>query len=195
MQVQWLECVGNVNQALAFWDTGSNVNLVRKQFAEMAGWKGLPVFQQLQTTWRGGEDWHITAYWVTLVDRQDTEHNLLFFEIDTITADMAPVDVTSVLGLFGGAVSEISHFRRPTGAVDMLIGINYAGLFPVVADSNAHREGNLRLLTSKFGTGMLLDGTHQTLRPGVMRQDEETFKRSHASWTTKYVKAPKKVVN
>ena len=99
MQVQWLECVGNVNQALAFWDTGSNVNLVRKKFAKMAGWESLPVVQQLQTTGRGGEDWHTTAYWVTLV----TEHNLLFFEIDTITASMAPVDVTPVLGLFGGA--------------------------------------------------------------------------------------------
>ena len=50
IQVQWLECVGNVNQALAFWDTGSNVNLVRKPFAKMAGWMGLPFIQQLQTT-------------------------------------------------------------------------------------------------------------------------------------------------
>ena len=69
MQVQWLECVGKVNHALAFWDTGSNVNLVRKKFAKMAGWEGFPVIQQLKTTGRGGEDWHTTAYWVTLGDR------------------------------------------------------------------------------------------------------------------------------
>ena len=79
--------------------------------------------------------------------------------------------------------------------MDMLIGVNYAGLLPVVAESDAHREDNLRLLTSMFGTGMLLNGTHPTLRPGVMLPDVETSERSHASWTTKYVKAPKKVVN
>ena len=66
---------------------------------------------------------------------------------------MAPVDVSPVLGMFGGTVSDLSHVRRPTGAVDFLIGINSAGHFPVVADGDAHREGNLQLLTSKFGTG------------------------------------------
>ena len=29
----------------------------------------------------------------------------------------------------------------------------------------------------------------------MILQDEETFERSHASWTTKFVKAPKKIVN
>ena len=56
MHVQWLECIGEVNHALAFWDSGSNVKLVRKKFAKMTGWEGLPVVQQLQTTGRGGED-------------------------------------------------------------------------------------------------------------------------------------------
>ena len=76
---------------------------------------------------------------MTLVDRQGNEFILLFFEIDNITAAMAFVDVTPVLGLFGGAIPDISYVRRPTGAVDMLIGVNYAGLFPVVADKDAHR--------------------------------------------------------
>ena len=86
----------------------------------MAGWEGLPVVQQLQTTGRGEEEWHTTAYWVTLVDRQGEEYQLLFFEIDHIADTMAPVDVTPVLGLFGGAISDISHVRRPAGAVDFL---------------------------------------------------------------------------
>ena len=80
MQLQWLKCVGNFDHALAFLDTGSNVNLVRKEFAWQAGWEGLAVVQQLQTTGRGEEAWHTTAYWVTLVDRQEKEHNVLFFE-------------------------------------------------------------------------------------------------------------------
>ena len=91
----------------------------------------------------------MTAYWVTLVDRQE-EHNVLFFKIDHITDAMAPVDVTPVLGMFGGAISDISQVRRPAGTVDFLVGINYTSLFPVVDDAGEHREGNLRLLTSSL---------------------------------------------
>ena len=47
MQLKWLKCVADVDRALAFWDTGSNVYLVRKEFARRAGWEGLPVVQQL----------------------------------------------------------------------------------------------------------------------------------------------------
>ena len=48
MPLQWLKCVGNVDHALTFWDTGSKVNLFRKEFTRQAGWEGLPVVQQLQ---------------------------------------------------------------------------------------------------------------------------------------------------
>ena len=78
---------------------------------------------------------------------------MLFFKIDRITDAMAPVNVMPVLGMFGGAISDISQVMRPTGDVDLLIGINCASLFPVVANEDPHREGNLYLLTSKFGTG------------------------------------------
>ena len=119
---------------------------------------------------------------------------MLFFEINPITDAMAPVDVMPVLGMFGGTISNISKVRRPTGAVDLLIGINCASLFPVVADDDAHCEGNLQLLTSKFGTGWLLDGTHPLNKPGAVMQDQETFERTHATWVTKFVKAPKRIV-
>ena len=62
MQIQWLEVQGDVHLALVFWDAGSNVNLVRQEFARMAGWTGRPVVQPLQTTGRGAEEWRTTAY-------------------------------------------------------------------------------------------------------------------------------------
>ena len=39
-----------VKQASTFYDPGSNVNLIRRQFAKEAGWKGQPVLQTLLTT-------------------------------------------------------------------------------------------------------------------------------------------------
>ena len=86
MQVQWLEVQGDVNQALVFWDTGSNVNLVSQEFARRAGWEDRPVVQRLQSTERNSEEWRTTAYWATLVDNLGWDQSLLVLEIGTITA-------------------------------------------------------------------------------------------------------------
>ena len=75
---------------------------------------------------------------MTLVDRQEEEHQVLFFKIDRITDAMAPLDVTPILGMFSGTISDISQVERPTGAVDFLIGINYAVHFPMVADDDVN---------------------------------------------------------
>ena len=60
--------------------------------------------------------------------------------------------------------------QRPIGMVDMLIGWNYAYLHP----TNLRTDGNLRLMSSKFGTGYCVDGSHKdvagsriTLNPRV----------------------------
>ena len=87
---------------------------------------------------------------------------------------MVPVDVSPALGLFGSAVSDILDVRRLSGAVDFLIGINYASLFPEVAN----------------GT----DGTHPTIKPGVMLQNQDTFEKVHGTWKTEFVKTPKRIV-
>ena len=86
-------------QALAFWDLGSNVNLVTRQFAESAGWKGRTVTQRLQTTGNAAEEWHTTAYWVPLVDRDGEEHVILAFQIDSITAPLGYVNVEAALNI------------------------------------------------------------------------------------------------
>ena len=68
MQVQKITVLGDVTRAVVYWDTGSNVNLVRKEFAKQAGWVGRPVVQRLQTSGRVAEDWRTTCYKVTLVE-------------------------------------------------------------------------------------------------------------------------------
>ena len=93
MQVQRIEVQGNVSQAIVFWDTGSNVNLVRQDLAWLAGWEGRPVVQQLQSTGRDAEDWRTTAYKATPVDNLGWDHSMLVFDIWTITAALKPVDV------------------------------------------------------------------------------------------------------
>ena len=61
MQVQEIAVLGNVTRAVVYWDTGSNVNLLRQEFARQAGWVGRPVVQRLQTSGRLAEDWRTTC--------------------------------------------------------------------------------------------------------------------------------------
>ena len=55
------------------------------------------------------------------------------------------------------------------GKVDLLIGTNDVRLHPYLADPHEHLKGNLRLMTSMFGTGVLIDGSHPDVKPGPHR--------------------------
>ena len=54
---------------LAFFDNGSNVYMVKKDYAESAGLVGQPVQQLLQITGGKVETWDAKVYYVPLVDR------------------------------------------------------------------------------------------------------------------------------
>ena len=136
--------------------------------------------QRLQSTGRGAEDLRTTCYKATLVNNLGLDHTILIFEFGTITAALRPVDVDPAMELFAGKIPDLSFVRRPVGEVDLLIGVQNPGLFPVVADLERHRVGNIRLLSSDFGAGMLLVGVHPAFRPSALYQNQEAFKRFHA---------------
>ena len=70
--------------------------------------------------------------------------------------------------LFAGEIPDLSFVSRPVGEVDLLIGVQNAGLFPGVVELERHRVGNIRLPSSVFGTGMLLDGVHPVFGPSAL---------------------------
>ena len=81
--------------------------------------------------------------------------------------------------LFPDKIPHLECVRKPAGEVDLLIGVQNARLFPVVVNLERHRVGNMRLLHSDFGTGMLLDGVHPAFNPSELYQTQEAFQRSH----------------
>ena len=103
----------------------------------------------------GGESrpWATTAYRIQLLDEMGDQNTVLAFSVDEITRSVKPVDVTDVVG---------PQEASPAGKVDLLIGIQYAGLHAHGGEEGAV-HGNLRLLLSRLGTGFLLDGTHPAL--------------------------------
>ena len=54
-----------------------------------------------------------------------------------------------------------NNLIRPTGMVDLLIGIQVTEIYSTIK----LRAWNLQLLSSQFGTGYLLDGTHHDIKP------------------------------
>ena len=91
-----------------------------------------------------------------------------------LTASFEPVDVSDAALLFKGRVSQ-DQLERPWGQVDLLIGIPLASLHPVPEA----RLGNL--LSSAFGSGWLLDGSHQSVQASGFYMTEEVVRVSHAA--------------
>jgi hypothetical protein len=180
LQVQRVAVECEAKDCLVFWDSGSNINLVTKGFIEKAGLQGRSTQLNLTTTGRSEDTLATTAYWVPLLDRTGEAHYVLAYEMDTITAPMSEVDVTGALDIIPD-IPSLEAVRRPVGPVDLLVGLGHAGLFPYPADRERHWRGNLRLLTSRFGSGFLLDGEHPSVSAGLVLQSPESLKLSHTA--------------
>ena len=153
----------DIHQASTFYDAGSNVNLVRESFARKARWKGQPVLQSLFMTGGQVNEWRTKAYYVPLVDRHGKVHKVMACSIGIITSPTKDGDLRLALKVFP-EIKNYCMIARPTGDVDLLLGIQDADLHPYLAKPSKHCKGKLRLLTSRFGTGYLLDGSHPQIR-------------------------------
>ena len=105
--------------------------------------------------------WETRVYWVALLDKDGQEHGIMAFSMETITSSVPAVDVTEAARVFNKRGIKVSDVARPQGEVDLLVGIQCAGLHPT--RSIGGTVENLGLCQSKFGTGWLLEGVH----PGV----------------------------
>ena len=72
-----------------------------------------------------------------MVDREGTVQSVLAFSIDTITAPMDYVDVRPALKVFPD-VDCLATILRPVGEVDLLLGIHYSDLHPILANPDKH---------------------------------------------------------
>ena len=71
-----------------FWDSGSNVMIIRNRVAEAEGWQGKP------------EKWKTKTYWIPLVDRQGKVYKVLAYGREHITMRLNYVEVNGLAKLF-----------------------------------------------------------------------------------------------
>ena len=78
--------------------------------------------------------------------------------------------------------SKVSSSRtssKPTGHVDLLLGIHEARLFLTQV---LQSWDNLLLCQSIFGSGLLLTGHHPHINPGVVFQSQHVFEKGQAMY-------------
>ena len=103
MQMLYVDFHGpNPSEGVAFFDNGSNIHLIRKEFAEKLGLEGKPCTQLVQTSNREPEQWNTKAYWVSIVDRKGRKHLVFAYEVDQITAPLERVNIKPALEAFPG---------------------------------------------------------------------------------------------
>merc|ERR1711875_111292 len=152
------------DRVLTFFDSGSNMNLVTEDFARRARLKGQPMLQSLFTTGGKVSEWTTKAYFVPLIHRWGKIQEVLAYSIGIITSPTKDADLRPALREFPELRGDYWKIRRPTGDVNLLIGIQDAGLHPYLTNPAEHCKGNLQLLTSMFGTGYLLDSSHPEIK-------------------------------
>merc|ERR1712215_647441 len=92
-------------------------------------------------------EWKTKANFVPLIDRGGKVHKELAYSIGIITSPTEDVDLRPALREFPELRNDYRKIMRPTGDVNLLIGIQDARLHPYITDPVEHCKGNLRLLS------------------------------------------------
>ena len=110
------------------WDNAANICLIRRSYAQLLQSEGQPCVQHVQGAGKPSESWRTKAHKVTMTNNERTMHNLVAFEVQQITRLMGSVDASVIVKNFP-RISEKKVLRQ-CGEVDLLVGIQHAGLNP-----------------------------------------------------------------
>ena len=158
------------------WDNGSSAALVTHSFAKAAGLSGVMVSYWLSVVGHDRVLRNTTLYTLYLEDNMGKKHEVLAYGIDQISEEAVSVDLTGIRTVFPGAPKEV--FNRPCGQIDILIGSAYKNLQPFGGEGS-FTIGRLRLVTSLFGCGYIISGTHPSI--SVKEQEVTTHARTLAN--------------
>ena len=169
-----------------FADTGSTCTIITLRCAKRLGLLGRPVVVFMRTV-NGEKRLETHLYWLELLNNDGERCVVFALGMESITSDVAAVEMDGVKHLFSGETverwSELSN--RPTGEVDCLLGSDYAGYFPTKI---LQQTGHLVMAESPLCPNMVAVGTHPSLseqhcawNPDVLAVRSATSSH-HISW-------------
>ena len=166
------------------FDNCANCCLITRRAANELNLEGQPMLLSIRTA-IGVKKIDSHLYAVPLHDKDNKIHFVKALEIESISDSIPEVDVSGVKHLFSSAVQSkwASIEQRPKGEFDILLGANVSSLHP----SDHESRGNLKVLTSVFGDGLILTGTHPAITSQNINWNEDVYNIRHFSNIRRHV--------
>ena len=102
------------------------------------------------------------------------------YSVKKITSDVEKILLDGIEHRFPAISATKDELDRPSGHVDLLVGVNYARLQPMDFPEPQF-NGGLKLLRSNFGTGYVLEGRHHEIKTSPVFMNHTTFKVGHST--------------
>ena len=150
------------------WDNASTCSLITNSAAERHQLPGEPMTIIIETV-SGIRRVESYAYRVSLKDIKGDEYVITAYSVESISNQLKSVDISQVKGEFSKDLVEKWHLLdRPAGEIEILIGLNKFSLHP----RDLECRGNLKVMSSLFGTGYLLGGSHPKVKAEQIQWNE-----------------------
>ena len=174
LQIMAIPTATNSNKPVnVVWDGGANLSMITFRKAKELCLKGKPTTLSITKVGGTTDTTPSLVYSLPLLAIDGSLHAVQVFGIDEISREIKPVDTKCVTPLFTNVHER--DIGRPTGSVDVLIGIENAALHPTRQQIN----GNLILMKNQFG--LCLGGSHPLLQEFTTQDIDSVFVIHHAS--------------
>ena len=137
---------------VTLWDSGSTVALITFKAAERFHLTGEKCNFEVTGVGNKRENYNTKLYNVPIVDKSGNVHFIQAYGMPEITPVEPSCQLDKVAGLFDGL--SVEEIQRPSGQVDLLVGMNHVALQPVLDQV----QGEVALYNSMFGSGKVLGG-------------------------------------
>ncbi len=166
--------------ASVFWDSGSQSNFIREQFAKLCGFRGKQ--QTLSVTTLGGvvtEFLTVTEYNCVLKDKNGNMVPFKAYGMECITGRVSQIGFHKLQKLFPGLSRKMIDNLQRADVVDVLIGLLHPSMHPE-RKQRAKGGGDFWIYEGRFGS--CVGGQHPQLMEETCRAENVFFPGNNASF-------------
>ena len=157
-----------ITEVVTFFDDGSTCSIILNSVAKQFGLLGESVTVTIETL-NAVTTKEIMIYMVELLNRDGRRRLVRAFGFDNISEPIGTIELEGVKYRFSAEMQEkwSDWGVRPEGAIQLLVGSEVASLHPIAVEV----VENLVIKSSMFGTGLVLNGGHPSIKSRRVKMD------------------------
>ena len=157
-----------ITEVVTFFDDGSTCSIILNSVAKQFGLLGESVTVTIETL-NAVTTKETMIYMVELLNRDGRRRLVRTFGFDNISEPIGTIELEGVKGMFSAVMQEkwSDWGVRPEGAIQLLVGSEVASLHPIAVEV----VENLVIKSSMFGTGLVLNGGHPSIKSRRVKMD------------------------